>query len=166
MDILTINMINTLNIMEIDIFDYIKARPRDNLELLEIQKNKNFGKRYHNFAMHCLKEIDGCLRTITLLEMLTGPMIGQSLIIIIIISRRLNDKLYVTFQIFTFQLFSVFSFICMFCRSLFVLLSFFFWSLFLLFFDLRILLAPLVSSNSSYITLFENLTDVIIGQNS
>ena len=40
--------------MEIDIFDYIKARPRDNLELLEIQKNKNIGKRYHNFVMHCL----------------------------------------------------------------------------------------------------------------
>ena len=31
---------------------------------------------------------------------------------------------------------------CMFCRSLFVLLSFFFW----LFFDLRILITPLVSS--------------------
>ena len=39
----------------------------------------------------------------------------------------------------------------MFCRSLFVLLSFFFWSLcFLSFFDLRILINPLVSSNSSF----------------
>jgi hypothetical protein len=40
---------------------------------------------------------------------------------------------------------------CMFCRSLFVILSFFFWSLCcLFFFDLRILITPLVSSNSSY----------------
>jgi len=37
---------------------------------------------------------------------------------------------------------------CMFCRSLFVLLSFFFWVLFCLFFDIRILIIPLVSSNS------------------
>jgi hypothetical protein len=37
------------------------------------------------------------------------------------------------------------------CRSLFVLLSFFFWSLCCLsFFDLRIMIAPLVSSSSSY----------------
>ena len=40
---------------------------------------------------------------------------------------------------------------CMFCRSLFVLLSFFFWPLWcLFFFDIRILITPLVSSNSSY----------------
>ena len=40
---------------------------------------------------------------------------------------------------------------CMFCRSLFVLLYFFFWPLcFLFFFDIRILITPLVSSNSSY----------------
>ena len=38
-----------------------------------------------------------------------------------------------------------------FCRSLFVLLYFFFWPLCcLFFFDIRILIAPLVSSNSSY----------------
>ena len=37
----------------------------------------------------------------------------------------------------------------MFCRSLFVLLSFFFWPLCCLSFDLRILITPLVSSNSS-----------------
>ena len=38
----------------------------------------------------------------------------------------------------------------MFCRSLFVLLYFFFWPLFcLFFFDIRILNTPLVSSNSS-----------------
>jgi hypothetical protein len=38
----------------------------------------------------------------------------------------------------------------MFCRSLFVLLSFFFWPLYcLFFFDLLILITPLVSSNSS-----------------
>ena len=39
----------------------------------------------------------------------------------------------------------------MFCRSLFVLLSFFFWPLCCLFFDLRILITPLVSSSSSCI---------------
>ena len=40
-------------------------------------------------------------------------------------------------------------FCAMFCRSLFVLLSFFFWPLCCLsFFDLRILITPLVSSNS------------------
>ena len=39
----------------------------------------------------------------------------------------------------------------MFCRLLFVLLSFFFWSLYcLFFFGLWILITPLVSSNSSY----------------
>jgi hypothetical protein len=43
-----------------------------------------------------------------------------------------------------------FSIICMFCRSLFVLLYFFFWPLCCLFiFDIRILIAPLVFSNSS-----------------
>jgi hypothetical protein len=37
------------------------------------------------------------------------------------------------------------------CRSLFVLLYFFFWPLFcLFFFDIRILITPLVSSNSSW----------------
>ena len=44
---------------------------------------------------------------------------------------------------------SIFSFICMFCRSLFVLLSFFTWPLCCLFFDLRILITSLVSSCSS-----------------
>ena len=39
---------------------------------------------------------------------------------------------------------------CMFCRSLFVLLSFFFWPLCCLsFFDVRLLITPLVSSKSS-----------------
>ena len=39
---------------------------------------------------------------------------------------------------------------CMFCRSLFVLLYFFFWPLCcLFFFDIRFLITPLVSSNSS-----------------
>ena len=46
--------------------------------------------------------------------------------------------------------YSIFSFMCMFCRSLFVLLSFFFWPLCCLSFDLRILITPLVSSNSFY----------------
>ena len=42
---------------------------------------------------------------------------------------------------------------CMFCRSLFVLLYFFFWSLCcLFFFDIRILITPLVSSNSFYLS--------------
>ena len=46
---------------------------------------------------------------------------------------------------------SIFSFLCMFCRSLFVLLSFFFWPLCCLsFFDLWILITPLVSCSSSY----------------
>ena len=46
--------------------------------------------------------------------------------------------------------YSIFSFICMFCRSLFVLWYFFFWPLCcLFFFDIRFLIAPLVSSNSS-----------------
>ena len=46
----------------------------------------------------------------------------------------------------------------MFCRSLFVLLYFFFWPLCcLFFFDIRSLFTPLVSSNSFYITfLFQN----------
>ena len=47
------------------------------------------------------------------------------------------------------RVYSIFSFIYMFCRSLFVLLYFFFWPLCCLFFDIRILIAPLVSSNSS-----------------
>ena len=43
------------------------------------------------------------------------------------------------------------SFMCMFCRSLFVVLYFSFWPLCcLFFFDLRILVTPLVSANSSY----------------
>ena len=54
--------------------------------------------------------------------------------------------------------YSIFSFMCMFYRSLFVFLYFFFWPLcFLFFFDIRILITPLVSlitplvsSNSSY----------------
>ena len=42
--------------------------------------------------------------------------------------------------------YSIFSFICMFCWLLFVLLYFFFWPLCcLFFFDIRILIAPLVS---------------------
>jgi hypothetical protein len=54
--------------------------------------------------------------------------------------------------------YSIFSFICMFCRSLFVLLYFFFWPLF--FFDMRILIVPLVSSNSSkHFTLYGTLSD-------
>jgi hypothetical protein len=51
--------------------------------------------------------------------------------------------------------YSIFSFMCMFCRSLFVILYFFFWSwCCLFFFDLRILITALVSSNSSYHTYY------------
>ena len=50
---------------------------------------------------------------------------------------------------FTPGFYSIFSFMCMFCRSLFVLLSFFFLPSWCLSFDLRILITPLVSSNSS-----------------
>jgi hypothetical protein len=56
--------------------------------------------------------------------------------------------------------YSIFSFtcMCMFCRLLFVLLYFFFWPLLCLsFFKLRILITPLVSSNSSY-TIMKKLT--------
>ena len=50
----------------------------------------------------------------------------------------------------------VFSFICMFCRSLFVLLYFFFGPLCcLFFFYIQILITPLVFSNSSYICFVE-----------
>jgi hypothetical protein len=45
--------------------------------------------------------------------------------------------------------YSSFSFMCMFCRSLFFLLYFFFWPLLCLFFDIQILMYPLVFSNSS-----------------
>jgi hypothetical protein len=47
--------------------------------------------------------------------------------------------------------YSIFSFMCMLCRLLFVLLYFFSWSLCCLsFFNLQLLITPLVSSNSSY----------------
>ena len=46
-------------------------------------------------------------------------------------------------------------FLCiMFCRSLFVLLFFLFWPLCCLSFDLRIMITPLVSSNSSVIIIY------------
>ena len=61
-----------------------------------------------------------------------------------------------TYQCFSMKIsiwgscYSIFSFICMFCRSLFVLLYYFFWPLCCLFFcDIWILITPLVSSNSS-----------------
>ena len=54
--------------------------------------------------------------------------------------------------------YSIFSFMCMFCRQLFVLLSFFFCPLCcLFFFDLRILSIPLLSSNSSFTKREEDL---------
>ena len=55
--------------------------------------------------------------------------------------------------------YSIFSFMFMFCRSLFVLL--YFWpSCCLFFFDIRILIAPLVSSNSSA----KNIDTLIVNQ--
>ena len=45
----------------------------------------------------------------------------------------------------------IFSFICMFCRLFFAILYFFFWPLCCLsFFDVRLIITPLVSSNRSY----------------
>jgi hypothetical protein len=44
--------------------------------------------------------------------------------------------------------YSIFSFLCLLCRSLFVLLSFFFGYCVVCFFELRILTTPMVSSNS------------------
>ena len=53
--------------------------------------------------------------------------------------------------IYQFICYSIFGFICIFCRPLFVLLFIFFWPLCcLFFFSIRILITPLVSSNSSY----------------
>ena len=52
---------------------------------------------------------------------------------------------------FTPSFYPIFSLMCMFCKSIFVLLYFFFWPLCCLSFDLRILTISLVSSNSSYI---------------
>jgi len=65
-------------------------------------------------------------------------------------------------RVFVGSCYSIFSFMCMFCRPLFVLLYFFFWELCCLFFyALRILITPLVSSNSSYIG-FWNCSDHIV----
>jgi len=58
----------------------------------------------------------------------------------------------------------MFSCMCMFCRSLFAFSYFFFWPLCCLFFDLRILTTPLVSSNSFYHFLFflENKDTIVL----
>ena len=66
----------------------------------------------------------------------------------------------ISLPVFSWVRDALFSFICMFCRSLFVLLYFFFWPLCCLFFcDIR--LQILVSSNSSHITIFECLIDTV-----
>jgi hypothetical protein len=53
--------------------------------------------------------------------------------------------------VFRGSCYSIFSFMCMFCRSLFVFLYVFFWTLCcLFFFDLRIMITPLVFLNSSF----------------
>jgi hypothetical protein len=54
--------------------------------------------------------------------------------------------------------YSIFSFICMFSRSLFVLLYFFFWPLCCLFFDIQIMITPLVSCGH-YVVCFLRFTD-------
>jgi len=46
--------------------------------------------------------------------------------------------------------YSIFSFICMFCHRCLSFCTIFFWPLCCLFFDIRFLIAPLVSSNSSF----------------
>ena len=54
---------------------------------------------------------------------------------------------------------------CMFCRSLFVLVYFFFWPLFcLFFFDIQIMITPLISSNSSYMLAYEHMHIFILLQ--
>ena len=67
--------------------------------------------------------------------------------------------------------YSIFSFICLFCRSLFILLYFFFWPLCcLFFFDIWILITPLVSSSFSKICMWQifiqsilfNLLDFVV----
>ena len=59
--------------------------------------------------------------------------------------------------------YSIFSFICMFCRSLFVLLYFVLPLCCLFFFDIRILITPLVYSNSSQDidTMFEFISHIL-----
>ena len=49
---------------------------------------------------------------------------------------------------------TIFRCMCMFCRPLFALLSFFLWPLCCLSFDLRILITTLVSSSSSYMNMW------------
>ena len=59
--------------------------------------------------------------------------------------------------------YSIFCFICMICRSLFVLLYFFFWPLCcLFFFDMRFLIVRLVSSNSFSSKLFSETLEFLI----
>jgi hypothetical protein len=62
-------------------------------------------------------------------------------------------RFYICLGIFTVMsgfCFSIVSLHTLFCRSLLDLLYFFFWQMCCLFFDIRILIAPLVSSNSSW----------------
>ena len=59
----------------------------------------------------------------------------------------------------------LFSFICMFCKSLFVLLSVFLWPLFCLSFDIRVLITPLYLHSSYHrICNYSNLTGVTCGE--
>ena len=67
------------------------------------------------------------------------------------------------------QIYSILSFMCMFCRSLFVLLHFYFWPLCcLFFFDIRVLITTLLSSTFSChrnFTLICNLSMFIHARN-
>ena len=66
-------------------------------------------------------------------------------------TQPLQGVIFFDWLVFEIILNSIFSFMCMFCRSLLVFLYFFPWLLCcLFFFDLRILIIPLVPSNSSY----------------
>jgi hypothetical protein len=80
------------------------------------------------------------------------PLCGNGVVILqyfdnIVSSRSHNvprkflySVLFMIFLLYWGSCYSIFSFICMFCRSLFGLLYFFLWSLCCLFFDLRILI--------------------------
>jgi hypothetical protein len=75
-------------------------------------------------------------------------------------TQDISNKTYISstwvhLRILVGSCYSIFSFVCMSCRSLFVPLYFFFWPLCcLFFFEIRILITPLVSSNSSYNKMF------------
>jgi len=85
----------------------------------------------------------------------------NSNIIVIKIKESLNFVVKLNYKEYLQFLNRLYLFMCMFCRSYFVLLYFFFWPLCcLFFFDLRILIIPLVSSKSSHA--FHKPLDVLL----